>query len=88
MTLDLTDDEALALAQFLRHTIDDDRYPPSPRRAPLKAILEKLDPPKPLPATPSPLKGRMKSRNVGQTCVSASKFVNAATPQTVAFCPT
>jgi hypothetical protein len=27
MTLDVTDDEALALAQLLRRTIDDDHYP-------------------------------------------------------------
>jgi hypothetical protein len=31
----------------------------SPRLAPLKAILGKLDPPKPQPAMPPPLKGRM-----------------------------
>jgi hypothetical protein len=47
MTLDITDDEALALAQLLRITIDDDPYPLSPRLAPLKAILAKLDPPHP-----------------------------------------
>jgi hypothetical protein len=58
MTLDLTDDEALALAQLLRRTIDDDRYPMTPRLAPFKAISAKLDPPKPLPATPPPLRGR------------------------------
>jgi hypothetical protein len=59
MTLDLTDDKALALAQLLRRTIDDDRYPMSPRLAPLKAILGKLDPPKSRLANPPPLKGRM-----------------------------
>jgi hypothetical protein len=58
MTLELTDDEALALAQLLRRTIEDDRYPMSPRLPPLKAILGKLDPPKPRPAIPPPLKGR------------------------------
>jgi hypothetical protein len=58
MTLDPTDDEALVLAQLLRRTIDDDRYPMSPRLAPLKAILGKLDPPTPQPAMPPPLKGR------------------------------
>jgi hypothetical protein len=59
MTLGLTDDEALALAQLLRRTIEDDRYPMSPRLVPLKAILGKLDPPKSQPAIPPPLKGRM-----------------------------
>jgi hypothetical protein len=57
MVLDLTDDEALALAQLLRRTIDDDHFPLSPRLAPLKAILGKLDPPKAQPAIPPPLKG-------------------------------
>jgi hypothetical protein len=31
-----------ALARHLRHTIDDDRYPLSPRLAPLQAIPAKL----------------------------------------------
>jgi hypothetical protein len=44
MTLDLTADEAFALAQLLRRTIDDDPYPLSPRLAPLKAVLAKLRP--------------------------------------------
>ena len=39
MTLDLTDDEKLALTALLRRIIDEDRYPLSPRLAPLKAIL-------------------------------------------------
>ena len=45
MTLDLTDDETVALVALLRRAIDEDRYPLSPRLAPLKAILAKLDPP-------------------------------------------
>ena len=45
MTLDLTDDETVALAQLLRSTIEDSRYPLSPRLAPLRAILAKVDPP-------------------------------------------
>jgi hypothetical protein len=45
MTIDLTNDETAALAWLLRRTIDDDRYPMSPRLVPLKAILAKLDPP-------------------------------------------
>jgi hypothetical protein len=45
MVLELADDEIAALARLLRRTIDDDRYPMSPRLAPLKAILAKLEPP-------------------------------------------
>jgi hypothetical protein len=45
MTLDLTDDEAAALAQHLRQALDDHRYPYAPRPDPPKAILAKLEPP-------------------------------------------
>ena len=44
MMLDLTEEEADALARMLRRTIDDDRYPLSPRIQLLKAILGKLRP--------------------------------------------
>ena len=44
MTLDLTDEETDALARLLSRTIDDDRYPLSPRIQLLKAILGKLRP--------------------------------------------
>jgi hypothetical protein len=37
MILDLTDEETDALARLLRRTIDDDRYPLSPRAQTLKA---------------------------------------------------
>ena len=53
MVLDLSDDEAAALAQLLRRTINDDPYPLSPRLVPLKAILARLDPPGP-PSGPAP----------------------------------
>ncbi len=56
MTLDLTDDEMAALTQLLRSTIEDSRYPLSPRLTPLRAILAKLDPPAPRPELPPPLK--------------------------------
>jgi hypothetical protein len=56
MTLDLTDDEGSALAQLLRHTVNDDRYPLSPRLAPLRAILAMLEPQEPRPELPPPLK--------------------------------
>jgi hypothetical protein len=45
MTLDLTDDEARALAKHLRQVLDYDPYPLAPRLDPLKAILAKLEPP-------------------------------------------
>jgi hypothetical protein len=56
MNLDLTDDEAAALGRLLRQAIDEDRYPLPPRLAPLRAILEKLEPPKSRPELPPPLR--------------------------------
>jgi hypothetical protein len=44
MLLDLTEGETEALAHLLSRTIDDDRYPLSPRIQTLKAILAKLCP--------------------------------------------
>ena len=44
MMLDLTDEETEALASLLRRTIDDDRYPLSPRIQILKGILAKIRP--------------------------------------------
>jgi hypothetical protein len=44
MTLDLSDTEADALATLLRRTIDDDRYPLSPRIQTLETILGKIRP--------------------------------------------
>jgi hypothetical protein len=55
MTLDLTDEEALALAPHLRGALDYARYPFAPRLDPLKSVLAKLDPPKPRPAPLPPL---------------------------------
>ena len=45
----LTDDEKTALLALLKRTINDDRYPLSPRIGTLKGILAKLQPPKPAP---------------------------------------
>jgi hypothetical protein len=39
MTLDLRDDETQVLVQHLKHAIDNDPYPLSPRLLRLKAIL-------------------------------------------------
>jgi hypothetical protein len=44
MHLDLSDDEAAALAQELHEVVDNDRYPFSPRIRTLRAILAKLRP--------------------------------------------
>jgi len=42
--LDLTEEETGALAKLLSRTIDDDRYPLSPRVQNLKGILAKIRP--------------------------------------------
>ena len=42
--LEFSDAERDALARFFRSAIDTDRYPLSPRLAPLKAVLAKLAP--------------------------------------------
>jgi len=44
MTLDLTEEETAVLARLLGRTIDDDRYPLSPRVQLLKGILAKIRP--------------------------------------------
>ena len=50
----LTDDEKTALAALLKHTIDADRYPLSPRIGQLRGILAKLEDPKPAAGTSPP----------------------------------
>jgi hypothetical protein len=42
MLLDLTSDATAALARLLRRTIENARYPLSPRLAPLRAFLAKI----------------------------------------------
>lgn len=56
VNLDLTDDEAKVLVRLLKHAIDSDPFPRAPRLRPLKAILDKLDPPAPQPEPPPPLR--------------------------------
>ena len=46
--LDLTDEERGALIRLLRPMVDEARYPFAPSLAPLRSILEKLDPRAPL----------------------------------------
>jgi len=66
MKLDLTDEELDALTRYLRAGIEADRFPFSPRLAPIKAVLAKLDPPKPrvekteIPTAPK--RGKTKQR--------------------------
>jgi hypothetical protein len=55
MNLDLTDEEAAALARDLHQALDYHRCPFAPRLDPLKSILAKLDPPAPRPEPLSPL---------------------------------
>jgi len=59
MTLDLTDDEKLALVAHLRHALEYDPFPFAPRLDPRKAILAKLEPPTPRPEQLPPLKPGM-----------------------------
>jgi hypothetical protein len=66
MVLDLSDDEAAALSQLLRRTINDDPYPLPPRLAPLKAILAKLDPSEPDPQPSPPLTASMAPSKAGR----------------------
>jgi hypothetical protein len=66
MTLELSDDESQALAQLLRRTIADDPYPLSPRLAPLKAILARLEPPEPQPEPPPPVKAYVAPHAAGR----------------------
>ena len=56
MQPDLSPEDYAARAALLRDTIKADRFPLSPRIASLRAILDKLDPPEPLPLRHPPLK--------------------------------
>ena len=55
MNVDLTEDETESLTRLLRHAIDDDRYPLSPRVKAWQAILDKIEPP-PVREPPPPPK--------------------------------
>jgi len=70
MMLDLTEEETDALARLLRQTIDDDRYPLSPRVQTLKEILAKIRPeparePLPPPKVYAPPRAMAKRRRRG-----------------------
>jgi hypothetical protein len=54
LTLDLTNEEKLALAAELKRSIEADHYPLSPRVQTLKRILAKLEPSPAVTATPLP----------------------------------
>ena len=49
---DLSPEDRAAIAALLREVIAADRFPLSPRVRGWKAILDKLEPPKPIPALP------------------------------------
>jgi hypothetical protein len=55
MSLELSDEEKQVLAKHLHSYLDYHRYPFSREIRPLKAVLERLDPPKPKPE-PTPIK--------------------------------
>jgi hypothetical protein len=64
-TINFSDEEHAAVTAALRRTIADDKFPLSPRLAPLKAALAKLDPrstPQPRPAPAALPKAPMRSR--------------------------
>jgi hypothetical protein len=64
-TIDFTDDEFAAVTAAVRRTIDEDRFPHSPRLGPLRAALAKLDPgsvPRPLPERKPLPEAPMRSR--------------------------
>ena len=64
MPLDLTEEETDALTRLLSRTIDEDRYPLSPRIQTLKGILAKI---RPEPArTPLPPLRRHEPPRVGR----------------------
>jgi hypothetical protein len=58
-TLDLTENEKLALVEHLRRVIENDPYPLPPWLHTLQAILAKLNPPEPRPEPLPPLKAGM-----------------------------
>ena len=69
--IDLTEEEHAAVTAAVRRTIDEDRFPHSPRLGPLRAALAKLDPgsvPKavkerpPLPEAPMRSRGGRRAR--------------------------
>lgn len=86
MTLNLTEEEASALAKHLREALDYARYPFAPQLDPLKAILAKLEPPGLQPEPLLPLKGGLApsvGRGEAETVTTESwLFLFAAIPAT------
>jgi hypothetical protein len=67
--VDLTDEEHAAVTAAVRRSIADDKFPMSPRLAPLKAALAKLDPasvPNPLLERPPLPEAPMRSSRGGR----------------------
>jgi hypothetical protein len=55
MHFDLTDEETFALLNLLTKTVENDRYPLSPRIQILRGILAKFSPSAPAPPPPAKL---------------------------------
>jgi hypothetical protein len=74
MSLDLTEEETDALATLRRRTIDDDRYPLSPRIQLLKGMLGKIrsEPVR----EPLPRKGYRERPQVGGDALGVSGLLN------------
>jgi hypothetical protein len=53
-THDLTEEESQAVIAVLRKVINEDKFPRSPRLAPLRSALAKLDPRSAPPTQPAP----------------------------------
>ncbi len=66
MTLNLTDNEKLALVAHLRHALEYDPFPYAPGLDPLKSILAKLEPPTTQPEPSLPIKAGMTPRRWGR----------------------
>jgi hypothetical protein len=80
MMLDLTDEETDALARLLSRTIDNDRYPLSPRIQNLKGILAKI---RPEPVR-EPVPHRRSMRHREPRVDGAARFGSAEIPPTSA----
>ena len=84
-TIDLTDEEHAAVTAAVRPAIDDDRYQLSPRLAPLRGALAKLDPasvPKPTVERPPLPEAPARTRSI-----SGIVMAHMASPHHPRQCP-
>jgi hypothetical protein len=91
MQLDLNDEETLGLLNLLTETIENDRYPLSPRIRTLRGILAKFGPMAPTPTPPArppspeerdPRQGRRPRWNLAATPITCYPSQN----DRMAFC--